>query len=56
MYAQQHAESNPDKAAIIMGTTGETVTFAEFEAGANRAAHLLRATGLKRAVPDRQVA
>ena len=48
MYARQHAESNPDKAAIVMGATGETVTFAEFEARANRAAHLLRAAGLKR--------
>jgi acyl-CoA synthetase (AMP-forming)/AMP-acid ligase II len=48
MYARQHAENNPDKPAIIMGTTGEAVTFAEFEARANRAAHLLRAAGLKR--------
>jgi acyl-CoA synthetase (AMP-forming)/AMP-acid ligase II len=47
MYAPQHAEHQPDKPAIIMATTGETVTFAEFEARANRAAHLLRAAGLK---------
>jgi acyl-CoA synthetase (AMP-forming)/AMP-acid ligase II len=48
MYARQHAESQPDKAAIIMGSTGETVTFAEFEDRANRAAQFLRAAGLKR--------
>jgi long-chain acyl-CoA synthetase len=48
MYARQHAENHPDKPAIIMGTTGECVTFAEFEARANRVAHLLRAAGLKR--------
>jgi len=48
MYAPQHAENQPDKPAIIMATTGETVTFGEFEARANRAAHLLRAAGLKR--------
>lgn len=48
MFARQHAENHPDQAAIIMGSTGETVTFAEFEAQANRAAHLLRAAGLKR--------
>ena len=48
MYARQHAEKYPDKPAIIMATTGETVTFGEFESRANRAAHLLRAAGLKR--------
>jgi len=48
MYARQHAETHPDKPAIIMATTGETVTFAEFEARANAVAHLLRAAGLKR--------
>ena len=42
MYARQHAENHPDKPAIIMGTTGECVTFAEFEARANRVAQLLR--------------
>ena len=48
MFARQQAKEHPGKPAIIMGTTGETVTFAEFEARANRAAHLLRAAGLKR--------
>src|SRR6516162_8803009 len=31
-----------------MGGTGETVTFAEFEAASNRVARLLRAAGLRR--------
>ncbi len=48
MYARQHAENHPDQPAIIMGGTGETVTFAEFEARANRTAHLLRDAGLNR--------
>jgi len=48
MYAAEHARKNPDKPAIIMASTGETLTYAEYEAGANRVAHLLRDTGLKR--------
>jgi long-chain acyl-CoA synthetase len=48
MYAPEYARSTPDKPAIIMATSGEVVTFAEFEAGANRVAHLLRDTGLRR--------
>src|SRR6266568_4459871 len=31
-----------------MATSGETVTYAEYEAGSNRVAHLLRAAGLRR--------
>jgi long-chain acyl-CoA synthetase len=48
MYARQHAEQHPHKPAIVIGATGVTVTYAEFEARANRVAHLLRAAGLKR--------
>ena len=48
MYARQHALDHPDKAAIIMGTSGETVTYGEYEARCDRAAHLLRAAGLQR--------
>jgi len=48
MYARKHALDHPDRAAIIMATSGETVTFAEYEARCNVAAHLLRASGLKR--------
>jgi long-chain acyl-CoA synthetase len=48
VYAAQHAKEHPDQPAIIMGGTGETVTFAEFEAASNRVARLLRAAGLRR--------
>ena len=42
MFARQHALADPDKPAVIMAATGETVTFGEFEERANRVAHLLR--------------
>ncbi|MGH9007190.1 MAG: AMP-binding protein, partial [Acidimicrobiales bacterium] len=48
MYAAEHAKNDPDKPAIIMATSGQVVTYGEFEAGANRVAHLLRDTGLVR--------
>jgi len=48
VYARQHAIDHPDQAAIIMASTGETVTFGEYEARCNRVAHLLRAAGLQR--------
>jgi long-chain acyl-CoA synthetase len=48
MYAPQHAADHPDQPAIIMATSGETVTYGQYEAGCNRAAHLLRAAGLQR--------
>ena len=49
MFARQEARDHPDKPAIIMGSSGETVTFGEYEARSNRVAHLLRdAAGLRR--------
>jgi long-chain acyl-CoA synthetase len=48
VYAAQHAKEHPDQPAVIMAGTCETVTFAEYEAAANRVAHLLRANGLRR--------
>src|SRR5580704_7436527 len=48
MYAAGHAATNPDQPAIIMGSSGETVSYAEYEARCNRVAHLLRAAGLRR--------
>jgi len=48
MYAAEAARAHPDKAAIIMASGGEVVTFAEYEAAANRVAHLFRDTGLRR--------
>ena len=48
MFARQQAVAHPDKPAIIMGSSGETVTFGEYEARSNRVAHLLRDAGLRR--------
>jgi long-chain acyl-CoA synthetase len=48
MYPGEHARTNPDKPALIMATSGEQLTFAEYEANCNRLAHLLRAAGLRR--------
>src|ERR1700733_2743058 len=48
MYARQHALEHPGQPAIIMGTSGESVTFAEYEARCNQIAHLLRSAGLQR--------
>src|SRR5215469_2394893 len=48
MYPGRHARERADQAAFIMASTGESVSYAEFEARANRLAHLLRARGLGR--------
>ena len=48
MYPGVHAERHPDQPALIMATSGATLTFAEFEANANRLAHLFRSLGLRR--------
>jgi long-chain acyl-CoA synthetase len=48
MYAPEVARADPEKPAIIMATGGEVVTFGQFEAAANRMAHLLRDTGIRR--------
>jgi long-chain acyl-CoA synthetase len=48
VFARQHATDHPGQPAIIMASTSETVTYAELEARCNRAAHLLRAAGLRR--------
>ena len=48
MYAAEHAALHPDQPAIIMATSGEVVTYAAYEAGANQVAHLLRETGVRR--------
>ncbi len=48
MYAARHALDHPDQPAIVMATSGETVTYGEYEARSNRVAHLLRAAGMRR--------
>jgi long-chain acyl-CoA synthetase len=48
VFARQHAMAHPDKPAIIMASSGEIVTFGDYEARSNRVAHLLRDAGLRR--------
>jgi long-chain acyl-CoA synthetase len=48
MYPGEYAEQHPDQPALIMAGSGASLTFAEFEANANRLAHLYRAAGLRR--------
>jgi long-chain acyl-CoA synthetase len=46
-YPGTYAAATPDKPAVVMGGTGEVVTYAELDAEANRLAHLFRAAGLQ---------
>src|SRR3954466_4064518 len=48
MYPGKYAVERADQPAIIMAGSGETITYAEYEARTNRLAHLLRAHGLNR--------
>ena len=48
LYARRYAKECPDRPAIVMATSGATVTFREYEERANQVAHLLRDAGLKR--------
>ena len=48
MYPGTHAATTPDKPAVIMGGSGETLTFAELDAGSARLANHLRAAGLRK--------
>ena len=48
MYPGQYAKDHPDKPLFIMPSTGETVTYGEYEARCNRLAHFFRDNGLKR--------
>jgi long-chain acyl-CoA synthetase len=49
MYAAKSAAEYPGRPAIVMAESGETLTFAAYEAASNRMAHLLRDFGLVRA-------
>ena len=48
MHPFVHAAATPDKPAIIMATSGETMTYGALEARSNQVAHLLRSHGLAR--------
>ena len=45
MHPCHHAKTHPDKPAIIMAGSGETITFRELDERSNRIAHALRAPG-----------
>ncbi|MGZ6009896.1 MAG: AMP-binding protein, partial [Rhizomicrobium sp.] len=47
MHPSIIAQKTPDKPAIIMASTGETLTFAQLEARSNQGAQLFRKLGLK---------
>ncbi len=47
MHPSIHAQKTPDKAAIRMASTGETISYAELDARSNQFAQLLRANGIK---------
>jgi acyl-CoA synthetase (AMP-forming)/AMP-acid ligase II len=47
MWPGFHAQRTPDKPAIIIAETGETLTYAQLDAASNRLAHLLHRRGLR---------
>jgi long-chain acyl-CoA synthetase len=46
MHPRIHAQNQPDAISLIMAGSGETITYAQLEARANRTAHALRALGI----------
>ena len=46
MHPRLHADARADKAAIVMASSGEIITFGDLERRANRGAHALRSLGL----------
>ncbi|HEX4491938.1 MAG TPA: AMP-binding protein, partial [Acidimicrobiia bacterium] len=47
MWPGFHAQRTPDKPAVVMAATGETFTYAEFDARSNRLAQLFWDAGLR---------
>lgn len=48
MYAAEHARAHPERPALVMAASGQTLTYAEYEAACNALAQLFRDTGLRR--------
>jgi acyl-CoA synthetase (AMP-forming)/AMP-acid ligase II len=46
MHPSVHARTQPDKPAIVMAGSGDTLTFAELDARSNQAAQFFRSKGL----------
>lgn len=47
MHPRINAQNQPEKSALIMSTSAETVSYRELEERANRGAHVLRKLGLR---------
>lgn len=47
MHPATHAKTHPDRAAYIMASTGETVTYRQLDERSNQGAQLFRSMGLK---------
>jgi long-chain acyl-CoA synthetase len=47
MFPGAHAETTPDKPAVIMAGSGRTMTYRELDAEANQVSHLFRSLGLR---------
>ncbi|MCI3134644.1 acyl-CoA synthetase [Phenylobacterium aquaticum] len=47
MHPATHAKTHPDRAAYIMASTGETVTYRQLDERSNQGAQLFRSLGLK---------
>jgi acyl-CoA synthetase (AMP-forming)/AMP-acid ligase II len=47
MYPGAHAQTTPDKPAVVMGTSGDVVTYRELDAEANQVSRLFRSLGLQ---------
>ena len=47
MFPGAHLDQHADKPAVIMATSGDTMTFAELDAAANRLSRLFRSAGLR---------
>jgi long-chain acyl-CoA synthetase len=48
MYAAEQAREHPDEPALVFEPSGRVVTWADYEATANRVAHVLRDSGLSK--------
>lgn len=46
-HPKYHAAIHPDRPAVIMGGSGQVITYAELEAASNRFAQLMRSRGLQ---------
>ena len=47
MFPGAHADTTPDKPAVVMAGSGRVVTYRELDAEANRVSHLFRSLGLR---------